>query len=415
MTASARLVAVDATRGIALLGMMAVHVLPESDANGQSTWSFLIFGGRAAAAFAVLAGATVAFMTGRRRVTRAAAMSTVAALATRALAVGAIGLALGYADAALAAVILPYYAVLFLLAIPLVFLPSWAVALVGVIAMTGFPALTHVLIPELPVPTLLNPTLSYLVHQPVALLSELSVTGEYPALTWLTYLCAGLVVGRMNLARLRTALGLLTAGAALALAAWFVSWALLNHFGGLAQIWAAQPDSVLTESETTDLLALGGDGTTPASTWWWLAVDAPHTGSPPDLMGTTGTAIAMLGGLLALTHLRQPVLRRAVRVVQAPLAAAGGMTLTLYTAHIMFINSDYDTYDSATSYLLQVAAVLLIGLGWRASAGRGPLEALVSALTGRARRAASRNAGSDTPTPASAARPVPDDTRGLSP
>ena len=40
-----------------------------------------------------------------------------------------------------------------------------------------------------------------------------------------------------------------------------------------------------------------------------------------------------------------PSLRRLITVVLVPLAAAGSMTLTLYTAHIMFINSELDTYE----------------------------------------------------------------------
>jgi len=41
-------------------------------------------------------------------------------------------------------------------------------------------------------------------------------------------------------------------------------------------------------------------------------------------------------------------------------------------------------------YLLQVAAVLLLGVLWRATAGRGPPESLVSAVAGAARRLAAR-------------------------
>jgi hypothetical protein len=384
--------------------MMAVHSLYEEASPGHPTWTFAIFGGRAAATFAVLAGVGIAFMTGRRRVRGSAARATAAALATRALAVGAIGLALGYADASLGAVILPYYAVLFLLAIPLVFLPSWLVGLIGLVAATGMPVLTHILLPHLRVPSLDNPTLGYLLSDPLGLLSELSITGEYPALPWMTYLCAGLVVGRLTMAKLRVAIGLLTTGVVLAVAAHVVSANLLNRWGGLAHIWAAQPTGLLTIPETTELLALGGDGTTPTDTWWWLAIDAPHTGTPFDLLGTTGAAIGLLGAVLLTAHLAGRRLRRVASLVQAPLAAAGSMTLTFYTAHIMFINSEYDQYDATTAYLLQVAAVLVIGLAWQATAGRGPLETLVSALAHRVRRAVT----TASPRPRAAARePLP--------
>jgi hypothetical protein len=271
-----------------------------------------------------------------------------------------------------------------------VFLPTWAVAVTGVAVAGGVPALSHVLLAHLPAATLENPTFSYLFHHPIALLSELSLTGEYPAVPWLAYLCAGLVIGRLDLAKLKVAFALLVSGLVMAMGAVIASSVLLGRMGGLAHIWAAQPPSILTIPETSEMLTLGGDGTVPTSSWWWLATNAPHTSTPPDLIGTIGSATALLGLFLLLGHVTRPGLRRVIAVVRAPLAAAGSMTLTLYTAHIMFLNSDYDVYDATTGYLLQLAAVLLIGLAWRATAGRGPLESLVSAAAKRARRWASR-------------------------
>ncbi|QUQ63919.1 heparan-alpha-glucosaminide N-acetyltransferase domain-containing protein [Kutzneria sp. CA-103260] len=388
MSATKRLLGVDATRGIALLGMMAVHSLLDESSPGHASLSFAIFGGRAAATFAVLAGVGMAFMTGRRRVRLAEFGPTAAMLATRALMIGLIGLCLGYTDASYAAVILPYYAILFLLAIPLVIQPSWLIGVVGAVVVTVVPPLTHVLQNQLPTPPLTNPTFTDAITHPLDLLTELSITGEYPAIPWMAYVCVGLIVGRLSLARIRVAVALLATGTVLAVGAATASWILLNKYGGLAAIWAAQPGSVLTVPETTEMLNLGGDGTTPTSTDWWLAVDAPHTGTAPDLVGTSGSAIALLGLLLLLGHVSTPWLRRTVAVVFTPLAAAGSMTLTMYTAHIMFLNSDYDTYDPGTGYLLQVIAVLVVAVAWRATAGKGPLEALVTAVANRAKRRA---------------------------
>ncbi|HLR94133.1 MAG TPA: heparan-alpha-glucosaminide N-acetyltransferase domain-containing protein [Jiangellaceae bacterium] len=89
-----RLVGVDATRGLALLGMMAVHALWAFDDEGHVTWTYELAAGRSAATFAVLAGIGIAFMTGRRQVTG----TDRRAVAVRALIIGMIGLALGYAD-----------------------------------------------------------------------------------------------------------------------------------------------------------------------------------------------------------------------------------------------------------------------------------------------------------------------------
>ncbi|WP_238006788.1 heparan-alpha-glucosaminide N-acetyltransferase domain-containing protein [Dactylosporangium sp. AC04546] len=381
----ARLVGVDAARGVSLLGMITLHALYEADAAGRPTWSDLAFSGKAAAAFALLAGVGVAFATGRRPVRRADAAPTVAMLAVRALAIGTIGLFLSGSDTVLNSVILPYLAVVFLLAIPLVFLPTWAVAVIGVVLATAGPAANHILLPLLPDPSLANPTFSRLAADPVGMLTELSLTGFYPSPAWLAYMCAGIVIGRLNLARVAAVL--LAGGTVLAVSTTAASSFLLHRYG-LAHIWAAQPASGLSVAETDELLAFGGNGYTPSSTWWWLTIEAPHTSTQFDILSTTGIAVAVLGLMLLLDHVNGRRLRRLTTAVLVPLAAAGSMTLSFYTVHVMFINSDYDTYSATTGWLIQIIAVVLIALAVRWTAGRGPLEAVVVALATRARRLA---------------------------
>ncbi|MDH6464078.1 putative membrane protein [Micromonospora sp. A200] len=383
-----RLLGVDAARGVALFGMIAVHSLYVSDAAGRPTWTFTIFGGRAAALFAVLAGVGIAFITGRRRVRRTDGLGPIAGLVVRALVIGAIGLALGYTDASLALVVLPAYAVMFLMAIPLVFLPTWLVAFTGLTVAAGTLALRQILLPQLPEPTYQNPAFAHLVDHPSALLIELSVTGVYPAVAWLAYLCAGLVIGRLNLTRIRVVLSLLLTGVTFAVAAPVASSVLLNRYEGLRQIWFTQPKSGLNAAETSELLTFGGNGSTPTSTWWWLAVDAPHTSTPLDLLGTTGSAVALLAVMLLAGHVARPFPRRAISVLLLPLAAAGSMTLTLYTAHIMFISSPLDSFGAMTGYLVQVLAIVLSGTAWLATARHGPLEGVVAMLSRGARRLA---------------------------
>ncbi len=386
-----RFVGVDAARGAALLGVMAVHSLYEANPDGTPTWSFSVFGGRSAALFAVLAGLGIAFITGSRQVPLSAAKTTAAGLAARALTIGGIGLALGYTDAGLGTVILPYLAVTFLLGIPLVFLPTWAIGLTGAVIAAGVPVLGHLVRPHMPVPELDNVTIRSLVDSPLGMLGEITISGEYPALAWLAYLCAGLAIGRLDLTRRRVAATLAGAGVLLAVSASAVSSFLVDRYA-LAAIWAAQPGSGLTERETASQLAFGGDGTTVTSTWWWLAVDLPHTATTLDLLDTTGVAMAVIGLMLLAGLATRPALRRLAIAFQAPLAAAGAMTLTFYTAHIMFINSAYDTFDAMTGFLVQVTAALLVGLAWRATVGRGPLETFTAALAGRARRWAASSA-----------------------
>ena len=172
-------------------------------------------------------------MTGRARVRWGRDFGAAAAMvATRAGVLLVVGLALGWTDPEIAALILPYYAVMFLLAIPLLILPTGAVAALTVALVAGVPVLSQLVRPSLPVPTLDNPHLLDLVTDPGGLLSELTVTGAYPAVTWLAYLAAGLVIGRLRLSSLRTAAVLLGAGTVVAVAAAAASWWLLVRAGG---------------------------------------------------------------------------------------------------------------------------------------------------------------------------------------
>jgi hypothetical protein len=123
-------------------------------------------------------------------------------------------------------------------------------------------------------------------------------------------------------------------------------------------------------------------GTTPTGTWWWLAVDTPHSGSPLDLAATTGSALAVLGAMLLLCRVRA---RWARPLVQVP-AALGSAPLTIYTLHVVALAVYAGSgSDDLVLWLGHVLVATLIGVGLRFAGLRGPLEAAVSAA-GRAVR-----------------------------
>jgi uncharacterized membrane protein len=376
-----RLSGVDATRGLALLGMMAVHVLPERDPDGSVSTSYLIAAGRSAATFAVMAGVGLALLTGGTRPPSGRPWASAGAgLAVRALAIGAIGFAIGYAHSGVA-VILPYYAVLFLLAVPLLPLRTRTLAALGLLIAIVVPVVSF-LIRDVDKPPFLgaNLTFGHLRDSPGTVLEELALTGYYPALAWTAYLCAGLAAGRLDLLRKRVALGLLVGGATVAIVAAATSWGLLGPLGGRDQLAAtlSRPQDVAAIDR---MLAEGQFGNVPRTSWWWLAVDSPHASTPLDLLHTSGVAIALLGAMLLLA--RQTWGRR----VMTPVAAAGSMTLTLYTAHVLLLASGWLPADPEISYAVQVVAVLVAATVWRRLLGRGPLERAVASLAGRARDA----------------------------
>ena len=377
-SATPRLLGVDATRGVALVGMMAVHVLPAQDADGSTSLAYLVASGRAAAAFAVLAGVGLALATGGQRVpTGRRWAGAAAATVVRGLLVGLVGLLLGEAGGDTGvALVLGYYAALFLLAPPLLGLGVGGLAAVaGAVALVG-PAVGLVWRSALPVSTYDNPSLTRLAQEPAQVAAELLLTGYYPAFAWLAYLAAGLLVGRLALGALRVQVGLLVGGVALAAGATAVSALLLGPLGGFRALLATQPR--LTATELDRELERSLYGATPTSSWWWLAVDAPHSSTPPDLLATTGTAVALLGALLLLARVAGGLLR--------PLAAAGSTTLSLYTGHVLLLASGWLPADPVLSWLLQVALALALATAWLLLAPRGPLETLVSAAAKGAAR-----------------------------
>jgi uncharacterized membrane protein len=376
-----RLVGVDAARGLALVGMVTVHVLPAEAADGSTTTAHLLAAGRSAATFAVVAGVGLALATGRTRPPGGTVRGWLSAgIGVRAVLLAAVGLLLGELDSGIA-VILTYYGVLFLCALPVLGLgPRPLLALAAGVAVV-VPVLSQLVRAHLPPPSFLLPTTGRLLREPGALLPELLLTGYYPVLSWTAYLFLGLAVGRLALERARVALRLLLAGAALAVAATAVSALLLGPLGGhdaLRDVVDVPPGAGVE-----DVVAADRFGTVPVSSPWWLATDAPHSTTPPDLLATGGVALAVLGAALLLA--------RRVPQLLLPLAAMGGMPLTLYSVHVTVVSLTRAA-DPTRSWAVQLAAYAVLAVLWRRLVGRGPLEALlaaaVRAVTGAGRRTA---------------------------
>jgi uncharacterized membrane protein len=366
-----RLDGVDAARAVALAGMASVHILPVMTAAGTETFAGAVAAGRASALFAVLAGVGVALSTGGRTPPARGRPHAAAAagLLVRGGLVTLVGLALVQLDPPVA-VILAYYGLLFCLATPLLRLRARTLGVLAAVWCVFGPVASHVLRAGREAWPGDQPGFAALAA-PGELLRELTLTGYYPVLPWLTYLLAGMAVGRLDLRSPRVAAALVGGGASVAVTAW-VGSALLLGPGGGAQVLGSD-------------LAERRYGTVPTDTWWWLAVEAPHTGTPFDLAHTTGTALMVLGVMLLLA--------RAAPVLVWPLAAVGAIPLTLYTLHVtalaLFpVEAARAAGTSAGDLLVtHLLAALVIGVAVRTAGRRGPLEAVVRALSGGARRA----------------------------
>jgi hypothetical protein len=118
-----------------------------------------------------------------------------------------------------------------------------------------------------------------------------------------------------------------------------------------------------------------------SSSWWYLGLSAPHSHTPLDMLHTLGSAAAVLGAALLLT--RVPLIARAF----SPLAAAGSMSLTLYSAHLVLLASGVGEDEPLLLFLSMTVGALVLAWVWRWRVGQGPLEALVSEAATSARQA----------------------------
>jgi len=367
-----RLTGVDVARCAALIGMAATHVFPSTDPDGSTHLSHVVAAGRASALFAVLAGVSLALVAGGRTpLTGRSLWAARAGVAVRAVGLVALGLVLGRVDSP-PLVILAYYGLLFLVALPVLGLGPRALWLLAAAAAVLTPVASHLLRQQVDPTPIAEPWGSDL---PV----ELLLTGTYPVLSWTTYLLVGLAAGRSNLRRAGTATRLLVAGLAAAVTAKAASAWLLAQVGGverLARTVGSTPDQV------DEALRTGMFGTTPREDWRWLVVSAPHSGTTLDLVHTTGSALAVLGACLLLVRVLP-------RLLVLPFAAAGSMTLTLYTAHVLALadGSPLLATDRTRLWWAHVLVGLVVATFWRTQVGRGPLEALLAWLSGSARRA----------------------------
>ena len=371
-----RLIGIDAARGLALLGMVAVHVYTADAGNGSVSVPWLISSGASSATFAVLGGIGLAFMSGRTSPERAPVRISAIRIAVRAALILAIGLLLGLVvPVDTAGVILPYLGLLFLMAVPVIRLRPRTLFLLAAGWLFASPVLSHLLRQSTPAFERLNLSPGDLVTDPAGSVLALAVTGLYPALTWFTYILLGLGLGRLALDARRYAVVFAVAGGALSLGAILLSALLLGPVGGLDRL-ARGVEGTMTLDEFTSLLTWGSDGTLPATSWWWMASDAPHTGTPLDLLRTCGIALLVLGVCLMAAS----ALPRGLRLLSAP----GSMTLTLYSGHLLLLLLPLGGLPEHLQFLFHVAVLTSFGVVWQRHRSRGPLEAFVASACRRA-------------------------------
>lgn len=380
-----RIPGVDFARGLALLGMMAVHIMPLSvlvDGSGIApTWAGAMFSGRASALFVVMAGVGLALLSGGARGVAPGALPLLRrSVVIRAVLITLIGYAAGSLDSGVA-VILVHYGLLFLAAVPFLkmrlrFLAVWTVAWMLLSPLVYY-ALRRGLGGDLEDFQVGTSPRFWDLATPAVYITDLLVTGDYPLLVWFGYLLTGLCVGRLAFGRVPVALGLLAGGTLVAAGSKLLSAWLLGLDGARAALREAAD---VNANELAVGLVTGGNLDIATDTGWFLAIAAPHTSAPLDAWHVVGCAVAVLGASQLLCMGIIALLGQAGETMLWPVTGAGAATLTLYVGHLVALDYLGDATDAVPTTVLFVyyaLSAMLAGLVLKYFDRRGPLEAAV--------------------------------------
>ena len=332
-----RIAGVDLARGLAVLGMFAAHLLwiDPLDFTESSTW-IAVVDGRSSILFATLAGVSIGLVSGGRRPLRGDDLrSAQGRLAVRAGLLWILGLMLIASDVPVF-VILPAYAILFLLSLPFLQMDARRLFL-----LAGMLAL---LMPFLQVQLDALPFWRSAAGNDFGLL----IGWHYPFPVWIAFVLAGLGAARAGILRTRVQLRMLAAGAALAVTGYGLD------------------------------AATGADETAETRTSWgalWTA--RPHSSGLLEVIGSGGFALAVIGLCLLAC-------RTVITWVVLPLRAVGAMPLTAYTAQLVVwavvataVLGDADDlrgFRDLEPFWPLVLWTIAGCTAWALLIGRGPLE-----------------------------------------
>lgn len=357
---------IDAARGFALVAMFAVHMLPVyNDAAGRASLTWLLFAGTASSLFGVLAGAGLGFTTGGASpYTGRRLLQSQVRIILRAIALIIIGVTVNLAPLETFN-ILVYFAIAFILATPLTTLHVRQLLVLAVILMVTLPVLRYLIHTRTEGAGYYpNPTFEDLGTDPLGVLNTLTISGVYPALTWLAFLTLGIAVGRLVLRWPNSPLILLGSGALIYAVVRTASTLIERSTGGYELIAMSFPGA--SENQIDDFIVFGPDGELPTSTMGWMLTGGPHTETPLSLMAGASAALAFIGLFMLLTPRFPKVLN--------PLVTIGRMPATIYLSHLLFLAFVFVWLPSWTLFIIQVLASIVVAYVWTHFFRQGPAE-----------------------------------------
>ncbi|KAB1867466.1 heparan-alpha-glucosaminide N-acetyltransferase domain-containing protein [Microbacterium algeriense] len=359
-----RILGLDVARGLAILGMAGAHIGETEPFEwlDPSTWTDLVHG-RSSILFAVLAGVSIALMTGRSALPERERIPGIRLnLIGRGAVIFVIGLGLEMLNTPIA-VILTLYGLLYVAVIPVLRWRPWQLLTgAAVLAVVG-PALLALL--------------SAVALNPYGSGIGFVLYGSYPLTVWMAFVLGGMALGRLRVDQVRTAVVALAVGVVLAVVGYG-----LGGIGQAAGVGGGSGSSSIVDGDIEgDLISPSGWEDYPQAL---AAVDPlgavlravfavePHSGGTAEILGSGGFALAVVALCLLLSRpLRWPLL---------PLGALGSMPLTAYSAHVLSVAlvGGPGGFFSNNGFWAATAVGLLIATTlWSMFFGRGPLERLV--------------------------------------
>lgn len=367
-----RILGLDIARGLAILGMAGAHIGETEPFEwlDPATWTDLVHG-RSSILFAVLAGISIALMTGRSALPERERIPGIRLnLIGRGAVIFLIGLALEMLNTPIA-VILTLYGLLYVAVIPFLRWRPWQLLTgAAVLALLG--------------PALLAFLNAVMLH-PYGSGIGFVLYGTYPITVWMSLVLAGMALGRLHIGQLRTAVVALGIGLALVVVGYG-----LGGIGQAAGITGSLGSSSFSSGEGSSIID-GGSGSIGTAPSGWesypqalaesdplgavltavFAVD-PHSGGTAEILGSGGFALVVIALCLLLS--------RPLRWVLLPLGALGSMPLTAYSAHvvsIVLVGGPGAFFSSNSFWAATAIGLLLVTTLWSMFFGRGPLERLV--------------------------------------
>ncbi|MBG6083954.1 heparan-alpha-glucosaminide N-acetyltransferase domain-containing protein [Zhihengliuella flava] len=330
-----RVVALDIARGIAILGMFFAHSSPVTADSHVGLKAVAAAAQVTAPLFVTLAGISVGLMSGGASPhPRGSRRDTRLQLLRRGFLLILLGLILWQLDSPIA-VVLDYIGVTVLVLVPMLFLPRSVLAVVAAVGVVVSPIIHQWSVSSgLAAQASVNPAAAKVV-------SWLAAGPSYWLPMFLFFAVCGLIVARSDVRSRGTAWCLALGGPSLVIVA-----VLLGRLLGTSVYPGAT-------STTAHLVAVG-------------------------------CAALLIGALLLLTSVTLP---RLISGAMAPLAAAGRMPVTIYSAQVILfaVFERWVPVTDSWSFMAAITAASLIGawLWLRFVAQQGPLERLISFASGR--------------------------------